>query len=138
MNQNFSTFPETHGIVHHMTMPHTKQQNGVAERKNRVINDAIHAQLAEASLLKCLWADCATHTVFTLNVISLTASNISTYKLWSGKELPVRVWHGHSRDWQSLTEAKWNYYSLSSCNDSGGIQKGKEQWCVAPHSEQRL
>jgi hypothetical protein len=70
-------------------VPHTPQQNGVAECKNRVINDAIHAQLAEADLPKCLWSDCAAHAVFTLNIISLTASDISTYKLWSGKELPL-------------------------------------------------
>jgi transposase InsO family protein len=71
VKQNFSTFLETHSIVHQIAVPHTPQQNGVAECKNRVINDAIHAQLAEASLPKCLWADCAAHTVFTLNVISI-------------------------------------------------------------------
>nr|GEX78884.1 hypothetical protein [Tanacetum cinerariifolium] len=39
------------------TSPYTPQQNGVAERKNRVLQDMINAMLVSTNLLKNLWGE---------------------------------------------------------------------------------
>jgi hypothetical protein len=56
-----------------------------------VINDAIRSELSESGLPKSLWDKCAAHAAFTLNVISFTAADVSTWKLWSGKEPPLNL-----------------------------------------------
>lgn len=35
--RNVSNFLNTHGIIHHVSRPHTHEQNGAAERRNRII-----------------------------------------------------------------------------------------------------
>lgn len=55
------------GIVHQLTCPESPQQNGVAERLNRTLHDAIRAQLMSYSLCDSLWSEALHHTVYTLN-----------------------------------------------------------------------
>ncbi|GKC81609.1 zinc finger, CCHC-type containing protein [Tanacetum coccineum] len=52
----FSFYCESQGLIHQRTTPYTPQQNGVAERKNRVLQDMINAMLVSANLPKNLWA----------------------------------------------------------------------------------
>ncbi|GJW12154.1 zinc finger, CCHC-type containing protein [Tanacetum coccineum] len=53
----FSSYCESHGLIHQRTAPYTPQQNGVAERKNRVLQDMINAMLVSANLPKNLWGE---------------------------------------------------------------------------------
>nr|GFA12496.1 retrotransposon protein, putative, Ty1-copia subclass [Tanacetum cinerariifolium] len=46
----FSSYCESQGLIHQRTTPYTPQQNGVAERKNRVLQDIINAMLVSANL----------------------------------------------------------------------------------------
>nr|GEV66141.1 valine--tRNA ligase, mitochondrial 1-like [Tanacetum cinerariifolium] len=43
----FSSYCELQGLIHQRTTPYTPQQNGVAERKNKVLQDMINAMLKE-------------------------------------------------------------------------------------------
>jgi transposase InsO family protein len=47
------------GINHEETAPYTPEQNGVAERANRVICERIRSIIAETGLPKALWAEIA-------------------------------------------------------------------------------
>jgi len=51
------------GIKRETTTPYTPEQNGVAERKNRTIMEAVHDQ----SLPKFLWAEVANTAVYVQN-----------------------------------------------------------------------
>ncbi|GJT69898.1 zinc finger, CCHC-type containing protein [Tanacetum coccineum] len=53
----FSSYCESHGLIHQRTTSYTPQQNGVAERKNRVLQDMINAMLVSANLPKNLWGE---------------------------------------------------------------------------------
>nr|GEW37437.1 retrotransposon protein, putative, Ty1-copia subclass [Tanacetum cinerariifolium] len=53
----FSSYCESQGLIHQRTAPYTPQQNGVAERKNRVLQDIINAMLISAYLPKNLWGE---------------------------------------------------------------------------------
>ncbi|GKA90633.1 zinc finger, CCHC-type containing protein [Tanacetum coccineum] len=56
-SSEFSSYCESHGLIHQRTTPYTPQQNGVAERKNRVLQDMINAMLVSANLPKNLWGE---------------------------------------------------------------------------------
>nr|GEZ85432.1 retrotransposon protein, putative, Ty1-copia subclass [Tanacetum cinerariifolium] len=53
----FSSYCESQGLIHQRTTPYTPQQNGIAERKNRVLQDIINAMLVSANLPKNLWGE---------------------------------------------------------------------------------
>jgi transposase InsO family protein len=49
-SNKFNKFCETHGIKRDFSSPRTPQQNGVAERKNRTIQEASRTMLNESKL----------------------------------------------------------------------------------------
>jgi hypothetical protein len=58
----FEDFCKSAGIKRQLTMPYNPQQNGVAERKNRTICEAVKAMMFDQDLPNSLWAE-ATSTV---------------------------------------------------------------------------
>lgn len=46
----FMAFLDSKGVIHHLSCPHTPQQNGLAERKNRHVIDTAITLLSDASL----------------------------------------------------------------------------------------
>ena len=56
-----------HGIRFELICPDTAAQNGIAERKNRTICDAIRANLYESKLPLMLWEEAAKHAVYSFN-----------------------------------------------------------------------
>lgn len=46
----FNSFMHSKGIVHQSSLPHTPQQNGVAERKHRHIVDTVHTLLLNVNV----------------------------------------------------------------------------------------
>nr|GFA44301.1 hypothetical protein [Tanacetum cinerariifolium] len=50
----FSSYYESQGLIHQRTAPYKPQQNGVAKRKNKVLEDMINTMLISANLLKNL------------------------------------------------------------------------------------
>ncbi|GJR58703.1 zinc finger, CCHC-type containing protein [Tanacetum coccineum] len=53
----FSSYSKSQGLIHQRTTPYTPQHDGVAERKNKVLQDMINAMLVSANLLKNLWGE---------------------------------------------------------------------------------
>ncbi|CAI7783969.1 unnamed protein product [Closterium sp. NIES-54] len=51
----FTDYLSCHGIVHQTSLPHTPQQNGVAERVNRTLMDRVRAMTTGASLSSKFW-----------------------------------------------------------------------------------
>ena len=54
-SNEFDTFCEENGIIHQTTAAYTPQQNGIAERKNRTLNDMVNCMINNASLPFNLW-----------------------------------------------------------------------------------
>ena len=72
-------FCKENGIVHHYTLPYTPQQNGVAERRNRILMDMVRSMMAYSDLPLSFWGE-ALHTVVYLLNHSPSKSVSST--LW--------------------------------------------------------
>ncbi|CAN6557534.1 unnamed protein product [Malus baccata var. baccata] len=67
IGSELSNFLRDQGILHETTCPHTPQQNGVAERKNRHILETARALLIGASVPKRFWLEAVTYAVYVIN-----------------------------------------------------------------------
>ena len=85
-SDNFNTFCEEHGIIHQCTAPYTPQQNGLAERKNRTLQEMINCMLNNAKLPLNLWGEALYTACYIHNRIPSKKSNISPYELWKGRK----------------------------------------------------
>jgi hypothetical protein len=66
-SDEFEAYLESEGIIHQTTAPHTSQQNGVAERVNRTLEDSARANLIEAELPIGFWPDAVLYGAATRN-----------------------------------------------------------------------
>jgi len=53
----FNEFYEHHGIIRHFSVARTPQQNGLAERKNGIVQEISKTMLNQAKLLDIFWRD---------------------------------------------------------------------------------
>ena len=83
ISTEFEDYLKKEGIAHQSSVPKTPEQNGVAERKNRTIVEAIRSLLSDSNLPKSFWAE-ALATVTYLNNISPTKAveNSTPYEAW--------------------------------------------------------
>ena len=60
----FSSYLAKEGIKHELTIPHTPQQNGVAERLNRTLIEGVRTMLADSKLPHRFWAEALSMAVY--------------------------------------------------------------------------
>ncbi|XXG46721.1 hypothetical protein AAC387_Pa02g1495 [Persea americana] len=91
----FGEFCSQHGIIHQTTAPYSLEQNGVAERKNRILKEMMNALSISSGLLQNLWGDAILSANYILNRIPQKKTNKSPYELWKGR-MPtykyLKVW----------------------------------------------
>jgi hypothetical protein len=66
-SKEFVAFCKSAGIRRELTVPHNPQQNGVAERKNRSIEETVKALLNDQGLSMFLWGEAAMTTIYVQN-----------------------------------------------------------------------
>jgi len=77
----FDDYLRKQGIRRQLTCRYTPQQNGVAERKNRVICEVSRAMLNEKNMPNYYWAEACATAVYTLNKTPTAAIHASTPKM---------------------------------------------------------
>ncbi|CAN1732007.1 Copia protein, partial [Linum perenne] len=75
---------ELHRIVHEFTAPYCPQQNGIAERKNRTLNDMMNAMLLSSGLPNEMWGEAILSATKILNRVPHKALNKTPFELWKG------------------------------------------------------
>ncbi|KAK0578805.1 hypothetical protein LWI29_016460 [Acer saccharum] len=93
-NATFETFCNGLGISHEFSAPRTPQQNGVVERKNRVLQEMARVMLLSNNVPRNLWAEAINTACYIGNRVFLRPGtrNIS-YELWKGKRPNVSYFH---------------------------------------------
>jgi transposase InsO family protein len=89
-SKDFVSFCRDVGIKRELTTPYNPQQNGVAERKNRTIMEALKTMIHDQDLPMCLWAEAAMVVVYVQNRLSHSALAFKTpEKMFTGKKPEV-------------------------------------------------
>ncbi|KAG8473472.1 hypothetical protein CXB51_035785 [Gossypium anomalum] len=84
-SDEFNRLCKSEGIVRHLTVRHTPQQNGVAERMNRMIMEKVQCMLSNANLPKSFWAEAASTACFLINRSpSVAIEKKTSQEVWSG------------------------------------------------------
>ncbi|MCH87106.1 retrovirus-related pol polyprotein from transposon tnt 1-94 [Trifolium medium] len=93
-NSKFSEFCSSEGIEHEFSAPHTPQQNGVVERKNRTLQECARAMIHAKNLPYYFWAE-AMHTACHIhNRVTIRGGTKETqYKLWKGRKPNIKYFH---------------------------------------------
>ncbi|BFG14659.1 hypothetical protein CerSpe_009330 [Prunus speciosa] len=86
-NSQFLKFCEEMGIKHEFFAHITPQQNGVVERKNRVLVEMARVMLNSQNLAKYFGAEAVNTACYILNRVFLRSGTKQTpYELWKGKK----------------------------------------------------
>ncbi|KAK0594664.1 hypothetical protein LWI29_010466 [Acer saccharum] len=93
-NATFETFCNGLGISHEFSAPRTPQQNGVVERKNRVLQEMARVMLLSNNVPRNLWAEAINTACYIGNRVFLRPGTRNTsYELWKGKRPNVSYFH---------------------------------------------
>ena len=63
-SKEFAEYLKTEGVKHECTIPKTPEQNGVAERKNRTLVEAVRSMLSTSKLPYKFWAEALARAVY--------------------------------------------------------------------------
>ena len=86
-NTKLATFCNDQGTYQEFSSPKTPQQNGIVERKNRVVQEMAHVMLHNKKLSKSFWGEVVNTAYHTLNQVYFRPDSKKTpYELWRGKK----------------------------------------------------
>ncbi|KAM5570153.1 hypothetical protein ABKV19_017253, partial [Rosa sericea] len=93
-NAAFANYFHELGVSHEFSAPITPQQNGIVERKNRVLLDMARVMLHAAGISTNFWAEAISTACYTINRVFLRHGTEQTaYELWKGKKPNVGHFH---------------------------------------------
>ncbi|KAL2228761.1 UNVERIFIED_CONTAM: Retrovirus-related Pol polyprotein from transposon TNT 1-94 [Sesamum indicum] len=89
-SEGIKNYCADHGIRMQKTVPGTPQQNGVAERMNRTLNERARCMRLKSGLPKMFWADAVNTAAFLINRgPSVPLNNRIPEEVWSGKKVDL-------------------------------------------------
>ncbi|KAL2235826.1 UNVERIFIED_CONTAM: Retrovirus-related Pol polyprotein from transposon TNT 1-94 [Sesamum indicum] len=89
-SEGIKNYCADHGIRMQKTIPGTPQQNGVAERMNRTLNEHARCMRLKSGLPKMFWADAVNTAAFLINrEPSVPLNNRIPEEIWSGKKVDL-------------------------------------------------
>ena len=87
IGERFTAYLEQAGIRRQLTAPYTPSQNGVVERANRTIVEAVRTTLQASGLPNSFWAEAAAHAIFVRNRLPTKAvRRVTPYQAWNGRK----------------------------------------------------
>ena len=86
LNREFDEFLKKNGIAHRLTVTHTPQQNGIAERKNRTLVEMARCLLIQSNLSPSFWGEAINTANYIRNRCPTNSLNGKTpFEMWTGK-----------------------------------------------------
>ena len=88
LSGEFKEYLKSKGIRHELTVPHSPQQNGVAERMNRTLIESARTMIAHAGLPNSYWAEAVATAAYVRNRMPTTAikNDQTPYERWYGRK----------------------------------------------------
>ena len=97
----FARFLQENGIVAQYSTPGEPQQNGVAERRNRILMDMVRSMISYSTLQLSLWMEALKTAVHILNKVPSKSVPKTPYGLWTERVPSLN----HLSVWGSPAEA---------------------------------
>jgi len=87
----FKALHDENGTTHQITVPDTPQQNGVAERLNRILVEMARTMMRHKDVDQDLWADAIKTAVHIKNRVTSRALHVgkTPFELWTGNQSNV-------------------------------------------------
>lgn len=86
VNREFNNFLKIHGIQRRLTVPHTPQQNGIAERMNRTLVEMARCMMRQAGSPPSFWAEAINTASYIRNRCPTSALDGRVpFTVWTGK-----------------------------------------------------
>ncbi|KAG8490814.1 hypothetical protein CXB51_013991 [Gossypium anomalum] len=123
----FNRLCKSEGIMRHLTVRRTPQQNGVAELMNRTIMEKVQCMLSNANLPKSFWAEAASTACFFINRSQSVAIEKKTPQEKYAEDDLVAYALNVAEDIDANQEPS-NYSEAVNCEDS-------EKWMFAMQEE---
>ena len=76
----FEAYLKKEGIIHQKTVPHTPEQNGVAERLNRTLIESVRSMISDSGLPKTFWAEAVNTANYVKNRSPTSVLNMTPYE----------------------------------------------------------
>lgn len=92
-SNSFDTFCKAKGILHQLTAPYSAQQNGVAERMNRTLVEAMRSMIHQSNVPLQFWGEALLTAVYIRNRCPNSSIDGKT---------PFENWTGNTPDIQNL------------------------------------
>lgn len=86
VNQELKQFYEVEGIQAQFTAAYSPQQNGIAERKNRSLQEMATCMLLDAGLAKRFWGEAVATAAYLQNRLPSRAVDRTPYEIWFGQK----------------------------------------------------
>jgi hypothetical protein len=114
MSSDFKELCDKHGIKRKYTIPITPQQNGVVERKNRIVQQMARSIMNEKNIGQTYWVEAIHTTIHILNKANLRPHSDKTpYELWYGRPASIK----HFKFFGSKCYIKNNNENLGKYDD---------------------
>lgn len=88
LSKDFQAYLASKGIEHQLTIPHSPQQNGVAERLNRTLMESARAMLSHSKLPNKFWAEAVATAAYVRNRTTTTSNQdqLTPFEKWYGRK----------------------------------------------------
>ena len=90
MSERFQTWLRNTGIFHRKTSPYSPFQNGVAERRNGVLQTMKDALLADAGISHAYWGEAVVTSCYIINRLYSSAIEQTPYYMLYGREPSIQ------------------------------------------------
>ena len=95
LSGEFKSYLTQEGIVSQLSAPGTPQKNGVAERRNRTLQDMVRSMLSYSSLPISFWGYAIETAMYLLNLVPSKTVPKTPTELWKGRKPSlshIRIW----------------------------------------------
>uniref|UniRef100_A0A2N9GIS0 Retrovirus-related Pol polyprotein from transposon TNT 1-94 n=1 Tax=Fagus sylvatica TaxID=28930 RepID=A0A2N9GIS0_FAGSY len=121
-------FCAANGIRMEKTIPRTPQQNGVAERMNRTLNERARSMRLHAGLPETFWADAVNTATYLINRgPSVPLEFRIPEEVWSGKEVMYKDRSSTKLDDVKVEQKKSEFVNLDEFSNNTMQNSGQEE-----------